>query len=1138
MANSLEELAKQYNIKTADIKLPSLSKGNISSSNIKLPKLNTKAPSSLEALAKQYNIKTSNIILPSLTKTATKISANKQDLTTPEGLLARADEIGLSKTVKKQLEREVGAEDRLSVIQRLGGALGAFNPAEAILTGIEEKSVLKGVGKYAKGIGTDIAEAVTGRDIDKTTRRTFADVAEAAGIENKWLKGGIGFVGDVLLDPTTYFGGAIVRGLIKAPLKFGAKGAKTLITKASPKLGQAIEMTEEGLKDAFGRAFSYGYKATEGAREKVLTFLSKSKSAQLGIAGSNLNRLGTGTLTKEQGKELALNMAKGKIAEFEQRELSKDIVESANWFQPLKNRLIRLLDTREKDLGKLGTEINNLEKKGVHVALKNTKEEILPTKISSTKIKTVPEKEQIVAFDKYDIPTREISPAVPLKRTATDASLVSLTARETNQFVNSLIRKSKPELEAIKKLIGTREGWKKELLDEITGLRNDFEGLAKTQQDTFKLADTVFAQRGTIAREAAKSSDPVVQKAIEDQAKRAEKFADIADISDPYTTYYPFLKKDKMDKFISDIQASGIKIGSEGYRKQFKNLLTLDNIELDPAKAFFTREAQIVSDKMTRDFLNGFVKSNGRALDAFANADDAAKSGYKVLKEKGMFGKEVGYINQWDEKLLRDSLSPEFQTINMLAKGTGFDAITSLFKRGVTGPFPSFHIRNYISGMIQNYEKLGVSALNPKTIASGQRFAFLLGKGAKSAGAGMIKVGEKEIPLNKIFNEFRDRFGGDTLYTNDFLWALENGGAMKQALPTLSKGRVMETIKTFGLGQEAIPFKLGRIVGQFVEHQQKATAYLAALGDGKNIQEALKIAESSGFDYGALTRFESQIMRRLVPFYSFARKNIQLQLETLGESPQRINHIIALLRNIGEASGEEISDEEKQYLPDYIKDSLSVKLTDAPNGLKRYIANFGTPIEAFTQLIGKNPVLRGISMMNPIMKPMIELGIGKDSFRKRDIKDVYDAKEYAKAPKIVKDILDIKEVKKDIFDKDAKGKLVKVGEKTVYAADPYRLLIARSLFTSRGVTYLNSVFNGDLNGLDKFLKATTGVKPEAIDLQMQEAFRDKDTRESIIDTLVKYEGVEQFKKAYIPKGNEAPFYGEEDEESIPSIFSQ
>lgn len=877
----------------------------------------------------------------------------KVDLSTLEGLSQKAQQSGLG----KQAAKITDTTPRLSFLQRLGKGLGAFNPAEAILTGAE-KGIGAGVIEYPKRIIQGIGSAITGKDIGGE-QRMFKDVVKKAGIKNGIAQFGIGFAGDVLLDPTTYFGGAIVKGLLKGTKIVGGTSLKA-VGRVAPQTEEGLRLAGTGLQDALGRAFQYGFKSTKGAKEDVLTFLSKTQRAKLGLAASNLDRLGTGVLSKSQREELALKMIAGKRAEF-----------------------------------------------GIRNEIKQYKEL------------------------KY-----------------------ALTPEESKTIFNKSIE-----------------------------------------------AGRTTALKGT---------SPEVAKTIEQQITRSKKIGEQLGLENPYEVYFPFLKNNKVSKFLNETK--GIKVGSEGYRKQFKNLLTNENLELDPAKAFFTRESQIVSDRMTKNFLNGFVGKYGKPLTAFKDSDEATKAGYQIIKEKGIFGEPLGYIKEFDSKLLRDSISPEFQTINMLAKASGFDAVTSLFKRSVTGLFAPFHVRNFVSGQIQNYEVLGKDALNPKNIAIGQKIAFLMGKNGKIPTE-TINVGGKTMKFNDVMKPFVDRFSGDTFYNADFDFALKSGAELKQVRSLFSGGRIKETIKTAGLGTEAIPFKIGRAVGQYIEHQQKATAYITALGQGKKIDEALRIAEAAGFDYRALTRFESQILRRLIPFYSFTRKNIELQLKTLGENPQRINQVLRFFGNIGEQP----SEEEKKALPNFIKESIGVKLEDTPEGLKQYISSFGTPIEAFTQLFGSNPILRAISMTNPIIKTPIEIGIGKDSFRQRDLKDVYDAREYKMAPQIIKDLLDIKEVQKDILKKNKQGKLEKTGERTQYVADPMKLLIARSLFTSRGVSYLDQVFGNDLKGFVKLVKTTTGIKPQQIDLEAQKAIKEKGQRRELEDLLIRTGDIKQFEKNYIPK---------------------
>ncbi len=866
---------------------------------------------------------------------ASKYPSAKKDLTSIEGLRSYAQSVGLG----READEILNTKPKLSALQRIGSILGSFNTAEAVLTG-KEKGVGQGILKYISGIGKGIASGITGTDY-QGGRRTYSDVAEKLGVENGIAKFGLGFVGDVLLDPTTYFGGAMVEGLAKGAglgTQLALKGASKIAPEATTDFVKGANL----IKDAFGGLFKVGYGASKGALEDTLTFLNKVDKAKLGLAESNLNRLGVGVLTKDQLEELSLKLFGGKRAEYLAREGGKSAEEAAQ-----------------------------------------------------------------------------------------------------------------------------------------------------------------------IARQAANSSDELVQSTIESQSARTKKFAGQLGLDTPYETYFPFLKKDKIDKFLTETTVRNIKVGSEQYLKKFRNLLTDDVIEKNPAKAFFTSEAQQVTNRMTRGFMEGFVDQYGVPLSTFKNDEEALTAGYRLLKEKGLYGKELGYVPKGDANLLKNLVNPEFQSLNMVAKATGFDAMTNLFKRSVTGLFLPFHVRNYASGIIQNFEALGVESLLPQNLATGQKFAYLLAKG---------EAPESQA-LKKIFQPFADRFGSDTFYKNDFIRAIDEGSNLRSAEGVFSKSAARSTLGFQDgnllplVGNDGIPFRLGRTVGQFIEHQQKATAYVTALGKGSTVKEALKLAETAGFDYRAMTAFESQIMKRLIPFYGFTRKNIELQLKTLGEHPERINQVLSFFQNIGDR----ISPDEKKSLPEYIQDSIGIKLEDLPNGVKQYISSFGTPIENFADIINKNYVLKLISMTNPLLKVPIEIGVGVDSFREKDLKDVYDATEYKGMPKLLKEILSIREVQKDVLEKQSNGKLKKIGERTQYIADPERLLIARSLFTSRGITYFDQIFGGDLKGFAKLLKTTTGIKPQQVDLELQQDIKDTQNKRALEDLLKREGGLASFSRTFIPK---------------------
>ena len=130
-----------------------------------------------------------------------------------------------------------------------------------------------------------------------------------------------------------------------------------------------------------------------------------------------------------------------------------------------------------------------------------------------------------------------------------------------------------------------------------------------------------------------------------------------------------------------------------------------------------------------------------------------------------------------------------------------------------------------------------------------------------------------------------------------------------------------------------------RAVGAWVEMQQKAKLVVGALSKGMNMEDALGIAAKGGFDYRALTQFESKVLRRIIPFYSFNRKNVELQLKVLGENPQRINQVIRSIENVQNLWETNLTDQEKKNLPAYLNEYLSVPVGRSNQGVPQFVRN-------------------------------------------------------------------------------------------------------------------------------------------------------------------------------------------------------
>ncbi len=105
--------------------------------------------------------------------------------------------------------------------------------------------------------------------------------------------------------------------------------------------------------------------------------------------------------------------------------------------------------------------------------------------------------------------------------------------------------------------------------------------------------------------------------------------------------------------------------------------------------------------------------------------------------------------------------------------------------------------------------------------------------------------------------------------------------------------------------------KSGKL-NEAIEIQSKMALFIAHLIDGNTAQRAAEITRKYLFDYNELTAFEKGVMKRIVLFYTWLRKNIPLQLEhfvtpkVITNLPLRLS--TKTLRAVQEKEREEVVD--------------------------------------------------------------------------------------------------------------------------------------------------------------------------------------------------------------------------------------
>lgn len=154
-----------------------------------------------------------------------------------------------------------------------------------------------------------------------------------------------------------------------------------------------------------------------------------------------------------------------------------DLYSQAKELKPVQQKLGKLLSSSSKWAGKLETELNNLNKKGLDLSLSQSQSKAdLPILSGNRDVlngaKTIQGKNSQPLLTSHAITgtvsTRQFSR--------------SLTTRETKQLVNSLVSKSPSELDRIKSKIATRENQLAPVLDQIKDIQTTLEGVKNNRQ--------------------------------------------------------------------------------------------------------------------------------------------------------------------------------------------------------------------------------------------------------------------------------------------------------------------------------------------------------------------------------------------------------------------------------------------------------------------------------------------------------------------------------------------------------------------------------------------------------------------------------------------------------------------------------
>lgn len=183
------------------------------------------------------------------------------------------------------------------------------------------------------------------------------------------------------------------------------------------------------------------------------------------------------------------------------------------------------------------------------------------------------------------------------------------------------------------------------------------------------------------------------------------------------------------------------------------------------------------------------------------------------------------------------------------------------------------------------------------------------------------------------------------------------------------------------------------------EFAAKFIKFLSERNKGKDIITAAQEANKWLFDYGDLSSFEKNVMRRIMPFYTFPSKAIPRVMESIAQKPHTIAKYAILHWAMEKYSLHRLQLTEDDYaqikktMPDYMKNGsyMLMPYRDSNNDLRFFDLTYLLPwgqISDFQQRGALNVIIS-----NPMLQVVGDIQRNKDSFAGRKIWEDTDTEE-------------------------------------------------------------------------------------------------------------------------------------------------
>lgn len=701
-------------------------------------------------------------------------------------------------------------------------------------------------------------------------KTSFSDVLETAGVENRFIKGVGGLALDIALDPTTYLGGGIVKGVSRDAI--GTIGGRAAAAEVGSKVAQD-EAAKVGL-DAGRKAFEEAGITTKIGKKVYKQkgtgkFISKDDAIKFGVQEGELAKT-------EHLRSLGIAKAQAASSSKEASEQGRVVLKLLGKEIAGSERLYKggqALATRAK--GRPGIQ-------AINKAFRNNA-------IFVSGLNDLRRRAETVNIARYEQAVRRISKLFD-----------GLTPEQHKLIIDAWENGTDLTAEGLEQ----HRTWLKEFMETT----NDLEiqaGIANPLDAVNNYVYHIFdpSKNDSLALE-------VWDKEYKDAIKKSTDARKAA------------IKKGLPDPGVPKNEFTLARAAQE------RGLVP----EYDIRDIVAGRLAKSYSMQGNKKFIDDAIGEFG----VFLNDPELAKrlgltaSNVKYAKEAGV------YFPPEIEKSLREFnkyMGNDASTRELLGL---YDNVLSAIKFNQTVVNPGHHIRNLLGDIWLNHldgvvdpsvYKLAARVQNRVKTFEGIDDYRQIGNIVEDQMSPSIKTqfGDRALSEEDIYSAFLESGSKSGFYKSEFSGAGENLG--KTVTQKISK-----KLRNVSEGREDFA-RLGHFIDAL---KKEAKPGMNEIEWADAVQKAGARVRKFNFDYGDLTEFERRKLKRIIPYYTWLRKNTPLQLESLALRPGRQLVAPKFMNAMEVMAGTE--DWEPTVgpltaIPSWLKDASAVALGKAGNGM-------------------------------------------------------------------------------------------------------------------------------------------------------------------------------------------------------------